>query len=138
VSLRLANLNIPNAIYRYRTDYGDVKATLSDMRVYDLSIKAVSDAVVKIRASKLPNPKELGNAGSFFKNPVISKAKYEQLIFNNPLMPTYPQSDGQFKIPAGWLIEQCGWKGKQIGHTGAHKAQALVLVNYGNATGEEV
>ena len=104
VSLLLSNLNIPNAIYRFRTDYGDVKATLSDMRVYDLSIKAVSDAIIKIRASKLPNPRELGNAGSFFKNPVISKSKYEELIFNNPLMPHYPQSDGRFKIPAGWLL----------------------------------
>ncbi len=138
ITLRLTNMNIPNALYRFKTDYGDIKAILSDMRVYDLNIKAVSDAVVKIRSSKLPDPNELGNAGSFFKNPVVSKAKYEEMVFNNPLMPSYLQPDGTVKIPAGWLIEQCGWKGKQVGHTGAHKTQALVLVNYGSATGDEV
>jgi UDP-N-acetylmuramate dehydrogenase len=138
VTLQLTNMNLPGALYRFKTDYGDIKATLSDMRVYDLNIKAVSDAVIKIRSAKLPDPGQLGNAGSFFKNPVVSKEKFEDLVYNHPLMPSFLQKDGTVKIPAGWLIEQCGWKGKQIGHTGAHKTQALVLVNYGDATGQEV
>jgi UDP-N-acetylmuramate dehydrogenase len=107
------------------------------MQVFDLTLKAVSDAVIKIRSSKLPNPKLLGNAGSFFKNPVVSHQKAEELLQRNPVMPSYPVHDG-VKIPAGWLIEQCGWKGKVVGNTGSHKSQALVLVNYGNATGNEI
>ena len=98
----------------------------------------MSDAVIKIRQSKLPDPKDLGNAGSFFKNPSVAKEKYEELILKNPGMPNYPQKDGTVKIPAGWLIEQCGWKGKVVGNTGSHKSQALVLVNYSNATGNEI
>ncbi len=121
----------------FRIDYGDIKQTLADMQVFDLTLKAVSDAVIKIRSSKLPNPKVLGNAGSFFKNPVVSHQKAEELLNRNPVMPNYPVQDG-VKIPAGWLIEQCGWKGKVVGNTGAHKSQALVLVNYGNATGNEI
>jgi UDP-N-acetylmuramate dehydrogenase len=121
----------------FRIDYGDIKQTLADMQVFDLTLKAVSDAVIKIRSSKLPNPKLLGNAGSFFKNPVVSHQKAEELLQRNPVMPSYPVHDG-VKIPAGWLIEQCGWKGKVVGNTGSHKSQALVLVNYGNATGNEI
>ncbi len=138
VSFKLTKLSSPRALYRFKTDYGDIKNTLNDMQVYDLNLKAVSDAVCKIRNSKLPNPKELGNAGSFFKNPSVAKEKYEELIAKNPVMPNYPQKDGTVKIPAGWLIEQCGWKGKVVGNTGSHKSQALVLVNYGNATGKEI
>jgi UDP-N-acetylmuramate dehydrogenase len=138
LSLKLTKLNAPNALYRFKTDYGDIKATLSDMRAYDLTLKTVSDAIIKIRSSKLPDPKTMGNAGSFFKNPSIEKDLFEKLIAQNPLMPNYPQKDGTVKIPAGWLIEQCGWKGKVVGNTGAHKSQALVLVNYGNASGEEI
>lgn len=138
LSLKLTKLSSPHALYRYKTDYGDIKATLSDMNAFDLSIKAVSDAVIKIRSSKLPDPKELGNAGSFFKNPSIPQKQYEELVGKNPVMPSYAQKDGTVKIPAGWLIEQCGWKGKVVGHTGSHKRQALVLVNYGNATGDEI
>ncbi|MES2621109.1 MAG: UDP-N-acetylmuramate dehydrogenase [Bacteroidota bacterium] len=138
VSFKLTRLSSPTAIYSFKTDYGDIKAQLSDMKVYDLSLKAVSNAVCNIRNSKLPNPKHLGNAGSFFKNPVISKEQFEALVLKYPVMPSYPQKDGTLKIPAGWLIEQCGWKGKVVGNTGSHKTQALVLVNYGNATGKEI
>lgn len=122
---------------QFHIDYGDIKNTLAEMMVSELSIKAVSDAVIKIRSSKLPDPAVLGNAGSFFKNPVISHEKTSELLAKNPVMPNYPQADG-VKIPAGWLIEQCGWKGKVVGNTGSHKSQALVLVNYGNATGKEI
>lgn len=138
VLFRLTKLSSPKAIYQYKTDYGDIKYTLGEMQAYTLSIKAVSDAVCKIRSSKLPDPKELGNAGSFFKNPSVPQSKYEELVMQYPVMPSYPQKDGTVKIPAGWLIEQCGWKGKVVGHTGSHKSQALVLVNYGNATGSEI
>ncbi len=127
-----------NKIPKFNVNYGDIKMTLDEMRVNDLTIKAVSDAVIKIRSSKLPDPKVLGNAGSFFKNPVISKEEFESFISKNPLANNYPQKDGTVKVPAGWLIEQCGWKGKVVGNTGSHKSQALVLVNYGGATGNEV
>ncbi|MDB5284414.1 MAG: UDP-N-acetylenolpyruvoylglucosamine reductase [Bacteroidota bacterium] len=137
LSLRLTKVS-SKTIYHYKTEYGDVKATLSEMRAYDLSLKAVSDAIIKIRSSKLPDPKVIGNAGSFFKNPVISKQQFETLVMKYPVMPSYLQKDGTVKVPAGWLIEQCGWKGKVVGNTGAHATQALVLVNYGNATGKEI
>ncbi len=138
ITLRLTDLNDPRALYRFKTDYGDIKDTLSDMQVRDLNLKAVSDAVIKIRSSKLPDPKVLGNAGSFFKNPVISAAQFEELVKVYPVMPSYLQKDGTVKVPAGWLIEQCGWKGKRVGNTGSHARQALVLVNYGGAKGSEV
>lgn len=125
---------------KFNINYGDIRKTLDEMAILnpELSIKAVSDAVIKIRTSKLPDPKVLGNAGSFFKNPVITKEQFEALLLKYPIMPNYPQADGTVKIPAGWLIEQCGWKGKVIGNTGSHKMQALVLVNYGGATGNEI
>lgn len=138
VSFRLTKLDSSKASYSFRVDYGDIKNTLSEMRVYELSPKAVSDAVCKIRTSKLPNPKDLGNAGSFFKNPTISREQFEQLVLTYPVMPSYIQKDNRVKIPAGWLIEQCGWKGKVVGNTGSHKSQALVIVNYGHATGQEI
>lgn len=122
----------------FHVNYGDIRNTLEQMMIKELSIKAVSDAVISIRSSKLPDPAVLGNAGSFFKNPVISKHQFDQLITVYPLMPNYPQQQGDVKIPAGWLIEQCGWKAKVVGNTGSHKSQALVLVNYGNATGPEI
>jgi UDP-N-acetylmuramate dehydrogenase len=108
------------------------------MRADEITIKTVSDAVIKIRSSKLPDPKDIPNAGSFFKNPLVPKKKFDELVANYPLMPNYPDKNNQVKIPAGWLIEQCGWKGKRIGNTGTHARQALVLVNYGNATGDEI
>lgn len=138
VSLRLSKISSPNSNYKFKTDYGDVKKTLEEMSVSSLSLKAVSDAVCKIRNSKLPSPKEIGNAGSFFKNPVIEKNLFDALLKKFQAMPHYPAADSKVKIPAGWLIEQCGWKGKRIGNTGSHTKQALVLVNYGNASGEEI
>ena len=127
-----------NKIPSFNINYGDIQHTLNEMQVTELSLKAVSDAVIKIRSSKLPHTGELGNAGSFFKNPTISSSQFEAIKQLHPVMPHYPQINGNQKIPAGWLIEQCGWKGKQIGNVGAHKTQALVLVNYGGATGEEI
>jgi UDP-N-acetylmuramate dehydrogenase len=140
VTLRFTKLNSAHALaqYRFRTDYGDIKETLSQMQAYNLTIKAVSDAVIKIRSAKLPDPQKIGNAGSFFKNPVISNEQYQTLVAKYPVMPSYVQKDGTVKVPAGWLIEQCGFKGKVVGNTGAHATQALVLVNYGNATGHEI
>jgi UDP-N-acetylmuramate dehydrogenase len=140
LSLRFVKLNSPHAFvrYRFKTDYGDIKETLGQMQAFDLSIKVVSDAVIKIRSLKLPDPDKIGNAGSFFKNPVISKEQFETLVAKYPVMPGYLQKDGSVKVPAGWLIEQCGWKGKVVGNTGSHATQALVLVNYGHATGNEI
>jgi UDP-N-acetylmuramate dehydrogenase len=136
VTLKLKNLN-ECTDYLFKTDYGDIKNQLASMQVKTLSLKAVSDAVVAIRRSKLPDPKQLGNAGSFFKNPLIDLHTFEKLKRDYPWAPSYP-AEHQIKIPAAWLIEQCGWKGKRIGNTGAHAHQALVLVNYGNATGKEI
>lgn len=138
VSFRLLKLSSPQASYTYQTAYGDVRATLEAMNVQELSLKAVSEAVCRIRRAKLPDPKEIGNAGSFFKNPSISPDQFKRLSLEYPRMPHYPQPDGVVKVPAGWLIETCGWKGKTVGRTGCHKDQALVLVNYGGATGGEI
>lgn len=138
VSFRLTKLNADQSNYTFKTGYGDIKAKLDEMGVFSPTIEAVSAAICAIRSSKLPDPKVLGNAGSFFKNPSISKKQFEQLVQTNPVMPSYLNADGTVKIPAGWLIEQCGWKGKIVGNTGAHAQQALVLVNYGQATGTEI
>lgn len=118
--------------------YGAIENELESQNIKNPSLKDISDAIIKIRNSKLPNPKEIGNSGSFFKNPIINIELYTSLKQNHPNMPSYAVSDTEVKIPAGWLIEQCGFKGKRFGETGSHKNQALVLVNYGNATGKEV
>lgn len=138
VSFRLTKLSAPGASYHFRTEYGELRRTLDEMKVQDLSLQAVGDAVCKIRRAKLPDPKELGNAGSFFKNPSVSRAQFKTLVSEYPKMPHYPQPDGTIRIPAGWLIEQCEWKGKTVGCAGSHKTQALVLVNYGGATGQNI
>ena len=103
-----------------------------------ISIRKISDAVIRIRESKLPNPKEIGNAGSFFKNPEISKEQADQLKEKFPSLVAYPINEKTTKVAAGWLIENAGWKGYKKGDFGVHKNQALVLVNYGNATGKEI
>lgn len=123
---------------RVNIDYGAISDVLEAKNIVNPDAKDVSDAVIEIRQSKLPNPKELGNAGSFFKNPVIEKQQLETLKREYPGIPSYDVGNDLFKVPAGWLIEQCGWKGKVVGNTGSHKNQALVLVNYGNASGNEI
>jgi UDP-N-acetylmuramate dehydrogenase len=122
----------------FNTSYGAIKATLEEMQVKELTIDAISEAVCRIRQSKLPDPARIGNAGSFFKNPEIPRAKFEELKQQYPDIPGYVISEEVVKVPAGWLIEQCGWKGKQLGNYGVHKDQALVLVNYGGAAGEKL
>ncbi len=127
-----------NKVPKFNTSYGAITEELEKMHVQELSVKAIADAIIAIRSSKLPNPVVIGNAGSFFKNPTITKAHYEELLKTNSQIPSYPVNETHIKVPAGWLIEQCGWKGYKEGHTGVHAKQALVLVNYGNAKGSEV
>lgn len=124
----------------FHTRYGAIQETLDEMGVSEnnLSIKAISEAVIRIRRSKLPDPAQIGNAGSFFKNPEISKELFDALQAKYPTLPGYPAGNDRVKVPAGWLIEQAGWKGYRSGDAGVHTKQALVLVNYGNATGDEI
>ncbi|WP_312344753.1 UDP-N-acetylmuramate dehydrogenase [Chryseobacterium binzhouense] len=133
VSFRLTVRN-----HQIKTEYGAIKSELENLGIENPTIQDISKAVINIRQSKLPDPKQTGNAGSFFKNPTIPLAQFEKLQkkFNN--IPGYPNGDF-VKVPAGWLIEQCGWKGKQIGNAASHKLQALVIVNAtGNASGQEI
>jgi UDP-N-acetylmuramate dehydrogenase len=120
------------------TSYGAINAELTSRGITIPTIKEVSEAVISIRKSKLPDPKELGNAGSFFKNPVVPVSVFESIKSNFPKVPSYFVNEENVKIPAGWLIETAGWKGKRIGNCGVHTKQALVIVNYGSATGKEV
>ena len=108
------------------------------MKVQDLSIKAISDAVIAIRQSKLPDPAKIGNSGSFFKNPVIDQSAFDQLKTEYSDMVGHPSGEGKVKVAAGWLIEQAGFKGMRIGNYGVHEKQALVLVNYGGASGKQI
>jgi len=133
VTFRLTTTN-----HKINTSYGDIAAELTRNNIAIPTIKDVSNAVTAIRRSKLPDPKELGNSGSFFKNPIITAEEFEKVYINHPQMPHYKVSETEVKVPAGWLIEQCGFKGKRFGDAGVHAKQALVLVNYGNATGKEI
>ena len=121
----------------FHTGYGAINEELEKMGG-KLSIKAISDAVITIRSSKLPDPKIIPNAGSFFKNPEVSNEKHEDLKTQFPEIVAYPLAKGTVKLAAGWMIEQCGWKGYRKGDAGCHAKQALVLVNYGNAKGNEI
>ncbi|MFH5831149.1 UDP-N-acetylmuramate dehydrogenase [Halalkalibaculum sp. DA384] len=120
------------------TSYGAIQARLEERGVTDPTIRDISETVIDIRRSKLPDPDALGNAGSFFKNPVVSKEKYDQLKRRYPEIPGYPLEGPVVKVPAGWLIEETGWKGKVVGNAGTYHNQALVIVNHGGATGTEI
>ena len=124
--------------HKLNINYGSITTQLEEMDIANPTIQDVSKAVITIRESKLPNPKEIGNSGSFFKNPVVSKAHYNTLTENFPEIPSYKISNDDIKIPAGWLIEKAGFKGKRFGDYGVHKNQALVLVNYGSAKGSDI
>lgn len=124
--------------HHIKTEYGAIKSELENLGIENPTIQDVSKAVINIRQSKLPDPKEIGNAGSFFKNPTIPLAQFEALKQKFENIQGYPNGD-MVKVPAGWLIEQCGWKGKQIGNVASHKLQSLVIINAtGNATGKEI
>jgi len=122
----------------FHTSYGAIQQELDRLGVKELSIHSISQAVVNIRSSKLPDPKQVGNAGSFFKNPEVSKALHDTLKDKFPELVAYSLLNGNYKLAAGWLIEQCGWKGFREGDAGVHPKQALVLVNYGNANGQSI
>ena len=124
--------------HKINISYGDITKELEKNNIVTPTLKDVSNAVIAIRQSKLPDPKVLGNSGSFFKNPIIRKSEYEKIHALHPEMPHYVISETHVKVPAGWLIERAGFKGKRFGDAGIHKNQALVLVNYGNATGQEI
>lgn len=132
------DLRLQKNKHRLNTSYGAIEAELKARGVSRPGIRDVSDAVIAIRQSKLPDPKVLGNSGSFFKNPVISGQACRKLVSDHPEAPVYKVSDQEWKVPAGWMIEQCGFKGKRFGDAGVHSRQALVLVNYGKATGREL
>jgi len=124
--------------HKLNSSYGAIQLELDKNNIINPTIKDISKAVITIRQSKLPDPKEIGNSGSFFKNPVISTADFKNLQKTYPDAPHYVVSKNEIKVPAGWLVEQCGFKGKRFGDAGVHKKQALVLVNYDNATGYEI
>ncbi len=123
---------------RFNISYGAIEKELEAMGVTELSIRAISQAVINIRSSKLPDPAKIGNAGSFFKNPEVPQEKFDQLKAAFEQIAAYPLESGRYKLAAGWLIEQCGWKGFREGDAGVHARQALVLVNYGHARGKEI
>lgn len=119
-------------------DYGNIRTSLTAKGIENPTAQQLRDVIIEIRNAKLPDPKVQGNAGSFFMNPIVEKAKYEELAAQYPGMPHYTIDTGHEKIPAGWMIDQCGWKGKSLGRAGVHDKQALVLVNRGGATGQEI
>lgn len=131
-------LRLDKAPHHLNVAYGAIETALQARHQAPYTIQEVSRAVIAIRQSKLPDPAKIGNSGSFFKNPVISESAFAELQLQYPEVPHYPQADGQVKVPAGWLIEQAGWKGKRIDNYGVHAKQALVLVNYGGASGKEI
>ncbi|MBT8261945.1 MAG: UDP-N-acetylmuramate dehydrogenase [Bacteroidia bacterium] len=133
VMLRLTSKN-----HKINSSYGAISDVLAKRNIENPTIKDISEAVISIRRSKLPDPAEIGNSGSFFKNPVLSSEEFKKFRSKNPEAPYYEVSATQFKIPAGWLIDQAGFKGKRYGDAGIHKHQALVLVNHGNASGSEI
>jgi UDP-N-acetylmuramate dehydrogenase len=133
VVLRLTKRN-----HVINADYGAIQQLLKERGITNPTIRDISETVIAIRSSKLPDPKILGNGGSFFKNPVVDESIFKDLERSYPNLPYYRISENSYKIPAGWLIEQSGFKGKRFGEVGVHKDQALVLVNYGNAVGNDI
>ena len=119
-------------------DYGNIRSELERKGISEPTAQQLRDIIIEIRNAKLPDPKVEGNAGSFFMNPVVTRKRYEKLATQYPQMPHYKVDSRHEKIPAGWMIEQCGWKGKSLGRAGVHDKQALVLVNRGGATGSEI
>lgn len=138
IILTAVSFKLTKKEHQLNTSYGAIESELKSKKITKPTIKDISDAVITIRKSKLPDPKEIGNSGSFFKNPVITSQHFETLSKQYPTIPNYKISENEIKIPAGWLIEKCGFKGKRYGDHGVHKKQALVLVNYGNASGKEI
>ncbi|MFC0603977.1 UDP-N-acetylmuramate dehydrogenase [Winogradskyella pulchriflava] len=132
------NFELTKTKHKLNVDYGAIKQQLEILNVTNPTIQNISEAVIAIRQSKLPDPKEIGNSGSFFKNPIVSAKKFEKLKENFPEVPSYKISETEVKVPAGWLIEQAGFKGKRFNDYGVHNKQALVLVNYGNAKGSDI
>ncbi len=133
VKLKLTTKN-----HKIRTSYGAIKEKLAVLNIDIPTIQDISKVVIAIRESKLPNPNDIGNSGSFFKNPIISKEHFKDLKINFQEIPSFPVSENQVKVPAAWLIEKAGFKGKRFGDYGVHKSQALVLVNYNNAKGQDI
>ncbi|MCO4822210.1 MAG: UDP-N-acetylmuramate dehydrogenase [Flavobacteriaceae bacterium] len=133
VSLKLTANN-----HKIKSNYGSISNELEALSIDTPTIQDIANAVIKIRSTKLPDPEKIGNSGSFFKNPVISALEFDALNSNFPKIPNYKVSENEIKIPAGWLIEYAGFKGKRFGQYGVHKNQALVLVNYGNAEGKDI
>ncbi len=131
-------LRLTKRMHQLNLQYGALQDQLKQHHIEHPTINDVSDAVIAIRKSKLPDPKVVGNAGSFFKNPTIDEKMFSLIKKDYPNIPSYPVDNQNIKIPAGWLIEQCGWKGKRFGDVGIHPLQALVLVNYGSGKGEEI
>ena len=131
-------LELTKKNHNTNTSYGAINSELEKRGISNPTIKDISDVVIQIRQSKLPDPKEIGNSGSFFKNPVISEEHYIKLEGIYGDIPNYPAQEGMLKVPAGWLIEKAGFKGKRFGDFGVHKNQALVLVNYGGADGKDI
>ena len=136
--LTAVSFRLTKKTHQLNTSYGAIETALQEQNISNPTIKNISDAVISIRKSKLPDPKEIGNGGSFFKNPVISTKQFLELQKEFPTIPSYKITETETKVPAGWLVEQSGFKGKRFGDAGVHKNQALVLVNYGNASGKEI
>ena len=131
-------LKLTKRHHKLHTSYGAIETELQNRSISEPTIRNISEAVITIRQSKLPDPKILGNSGSFFKNPILNLSEFTSFSRSHPAAPHYKISEEEFKIPAGWLIEQCGFKGKRHGDAGVHKNQALVLVNHGKASGKDL
>jgi UDP-N-acetylmuramate dehydrogenase len=131
-------LSLTKTDHKFNVNYGAIREVLEKNVEKSPSVKKISDAVIAIRKSKLPDPNVIGNAGSFFKNPTVDRAKFEKIRSQHPEIPSYPAEENKVKIPAGWLIEKSGWKGKTLENIGVHRHQALVLVNYGGGDGKKI